>query len=130
MEGVGKKVRVAIYCRMATDTDSRQGLEMQKEKLRQYAEQQGYDIVGIVAEVAKGNTLNRPGLREIHDLACNHSMDKVLAVSIDRFGRNPGDVLYLENKLKRQQVRLDTLQGNPLQDYRKTARAFRRRRKA
>lgn len=130
MEKADKKIRVAIYCRVATDTDNGQGLEMQKEQLCRYAEKQGFDIVGMVAEVAKGNTLARPGLRELHGLARNHSMDKVLAVNMERFGRNPEDVLRLENKLKRLQVRLDTPQGNPLPDYQKMMRAFRRRRKA
>lgn len=127
MEKADKKIRVAIYCRVATDTDSGRGLEIQKEQLRWYAEKQGFDIVGMVAEVAKGNTLARPGLRELYDLARNHSMDKVLAVNMGRFGRNPEDVWRLENKLKRQQVRLDTPQGNPLPDYREMARVFRHR---
>jgi len=130
MENVVKKVRAVIYCRMATDNDSGQGLEMQKEKLCRYAEQQDYDIVGIVAEVAKGNNFNRPGLQEIYNLARNHSIDKVLAVSIDRFGRNLEAVMCLENKLKRQHVRLDTPQGNPLLDYRKMVRSFQYGRKA
>lgn len=30
METAGKKIRVAMYCRMGTDTDSRQEPEMQK----------------------------------------------------------------------------------------------------
>ena len=45
MEKEGRKIRVAIYCRMATDNDNVQGLELQKEKLRRYAGQQGYEIV-------------------------------------------------------------------------------------
>ena len=30
METAGKKIKVAMYCRMGTDTDSRQESEMQK----------------------------------------------------------------------------------------------------
>lgn len=40
MEAEKKKVRVAIYWRMATDNDSKQGLEAQKEQLRRYAQQE------------------------------------------------------------------------------------------
>lgn len=68
MEAEKKKIRVAIYCRMATDNDSRQGLEMQKDRLRQYARQQGYDIVKEISEVAKGATLCRPDIRELYGL--------------------------------------------------------------
>lgn len=119
MEKESRRLRVAIYCRIATDNDNVQGLELQKEKLRRYAGQQGYEIVNEIAEVAKGNTLYRPGIRELYRLAHCHSIDMALAVNIDRFGRNAGDVLRMEDKLKKQHVRLDTLQGNPLQGYRK-----------
>lgn len=118
MEKESRKLRVAIYCRMATDNNM-QGLELQKEKLRRYAWQQGYEIVKEIAEVAKGNTLCRPGIRELYRLAHCHSIDMALAVNIDRFGRNAGDVLRMENKLKKQHVLLDTLLGNPLTSYRK-----------
>jgi len=125
MERENKKLRVAIYCRMAIDNG--QGLEVQKEQLHRYAQQQGYDIVKEIAEVAKGNTSSRPGIRELYSLAHRHAIDKVLAVNIDRFGRNPGDVLRIEGKLKKQHVHLDTPQGNPLQAYRKMTRAIVRR---
>ena len=123
MEKEGRKIRVAIYCRMATDNDNVQGLELQKEKLRRYAGQKGYEIVKEIAEVAKGNTLCRPGIRELYRLAHCHSIDMALSVNIDRFGRNAGDVLRMEDKLKKQHVRLDTLQGNPLPGYRKMMQA-------
>ena len=31
METTGKKIKVAIYCRMGTDTDSKRGRDIQKE---------------------------------------------------------------------------------------------------
>lgn len=80
-----------------------------------------------ISEVAKGNTLDRPGIRELYGLAHRHAIDKVLAVNIDRIGRNPGDVLHMEGKLKKQHVRLDTPQGDPLLDYSKMTRALGRR---
>lgn len=123
-----KKIRVAIYCRAATDGQAETALEAQRARLRAYAEEQGYNVVKEIAEVAKGNTLCRPGIRELYGLAHRHAIDKVLAVNIDRFGRNTGDVLRMEGKLKKQHVRLDTPQGNPLPDYREMVRAFGRRR--
>jgi len=123
-----KKIRVAIYCRVATDNQAETALEAQKSCLRAYAEEQGYNIVKEIDEVAKGNTLCRPGIRELYGLAHCHAIDKVLAVNIDRFGRNTGDVLLMEGKLKKQHIRLDTPQGNPLPDYRKMVQALDRRR--
>lgn len=124
---MGKKIRVAIYCRVATDGQSETVLEVQIANLRTYAEEQGYYIVKEISEVAKGNTLDRPGIRELYGLAHRHAIDKVLAVNIDRIGRNPGDVLHMEGKLKKQHVRLDTPQGDPLLDYSKMTRALGRR---
>lgn len=114
MEAADKKIRVAMYCRMATATDSGPGIEIQKERLRKYAEQQGYDTVKEIIEIAKGDTLERAGIREICSMARRHAIDKVLAVNMERFGRKTEDVLRLEGILKKKYVGLDTPQGNPL----------------
>lgn len=106
-----RKIRAALYCRVATDTDGGQSLEAQRERLRLYAGEQGYMVVAEIAEVAKGLSLDRPGIREVCGLAHRHAMDEVLAVNIDRFGRNTCDVLRFEGKLKKQHVRLNTPQG-------------------
>lgn len=119
-----RKPRVALYCRVATDHDEGRSLEAQKERLRQYAERQGYAVVAEVSEVGGGLSLDRTGIRELVGLAHRHAMDEVLAVNIDRFGRNTGDVLGFEGKLKKQHVRLNTPLGNPLRDYRRIYRAF------
>lgn len=63
-----KEIRVAIYCRMATDNDESRGLEIQKSQLRNYAQAQGYAVVAEVSEVAKGLSLDRPGIRELLNL--------------------------------------------------------------
>lgn len=127
METKDKRIKVAMYCRMATATDGGPGIEKQKEQLRQYAEQQGYDIVKEIIEIAKGDTLERAGIREICSMARRHAMDKVLAVNMERFGRKTEDVLRLEDNLKKQNVRMDTPQGNPLAGYGEMVRAFGRR---
>lgn len=118
------KPRVALYCRVATDHDEGRGLEAQKERLRQYAERQGYTVVAEVAEIGGGLSLDRPGIRELSGLAHRHAMDEVLAVNIDRFGRNTGDVLRFEGKLKKQRIQMNTPLGNPLRNYRRILRAF------
>lgn len=55
-----KGIRVAIYCRMATDNDECRGLEMQKGQLRIYAQAHEYAVMAEVSEVAKGRSLDRP----------------------------------------------------------------------
>lgn len=83
-----KKIRAAIYCRMATDNDKAQGLEMQKEMLRRYAEQNGYTVVEEIGEVAKGNTLRRKGIRRIYQLGYKGEIDVVLVESSSRIARS------------------------------------------
>ena len=48
-------IRVAVYCRTATDHEKNQNLKAQKEKLLQYAVAQGYDVAKIIAEKASGS---------------------------------------------------------------------------
>lgn len=50
-----KEIRVAIYCRMATDNDGGRGLEMQKSQLCNYAQAQG----DAAAEVSKGRKIRQ-----------------------------------------------------------------------
>lgn len=94
------KLRVALYCRVATDADEGKSLEAQKEKLRKYAEQQGYKVVEEIAEVAKGNTLRRAGIRRVYQLGYNKAMDLVLTETSSRFARPANLLLRFHRKLR------------------------------
>ncbi len=107
-----KKMKVAIYCRTATDNDKNQNLESQKEKLLHYAKQQGYTVVKTIAEKASGSNIDRSGIRTIYGLAEKHDIDAVLAVDYARLGRNSLDMINLEKTLKKWHVQLETLQSN------------------
>lgn len=63
-----KTMRVAIYCRLARADQNDTLLEVQKERLRIYAKERGYDIVAEIAEIGSGLSLNRPGIREMAGL--------------------------------------------------------------
>lgn len=99
---VGKntaKRRAVLYCRVATDSDEGRSLEMQKEKLRRFAEQQGYTVVEEIAEVAKGNTLRRSGIRRVYQLGYNKATDLVLTETSSRFARSANLLLRFNRKL-------------------------------
>lgn len=114
----GKKIRVAMYCRMATDNDENRGLEIQKSQLRNYAQEQGYAVIAEVSEVAKGLSLDRPGIRELLSLAAQNRIEEILVANLSRISRNTGDLLRFEEKLGKQHIRLNTPQGNPLAGFR------------
>lgn len=125
----GKKIRAAIYCRMATDNDNSRGLEMQKSYLRNYAQAQGYSVVAEVSEVAKGRSLDRPGIRELLGLAAQSRIEEILVTNLSRISRNTGDLLRFEEKLGKQHIRLNTPQGNPLAGFRGIEQAFQKQKK-
>ena len=64
-----KAMRVAVYYRLARADQDDTLLEVQKERLRIYAKERGYDIVAEIAEIGSGLSLNRPGIREMAALA-------------------------------------------------------------
>ena len=64
-EEARKTMRVAVYCRLARADQEDTLLEVQKERLRVYAKERGYDVVAEIAEIGSGLSLNRPGIREM-----------------------------------------------------------------
>ena len=77
-----KAMRVAVYYRLARADQDDTLLEVQKERLRIYAKERGYDIVAEIAEIGSGLSLNRPGIREMAGLAHRHMIDAVLVSDI------------------------------------------------
>ena len=129
-QGEDKKgIRVAIYCRMATDNDEGRGLEMQKGQLRRYAQAHGYAVAAEVSEVAKGLSLDRLGIRELLGLAGQGCIEEILVVNLSRISRNTAGLLRFEEMLGKQNIRLNALQGNPLAGFRGIEEAFRKQEK-
>src|SRR5699024_2961682 len=106
-----KTMRVAVYCRLARADQNDTLLEVQKERLRVYAKERGYDIVAEIAEIGSGLSLNRPGIREMAGLAHRHMIDAVLVSDISRLCRDCGQTLRLEGKLKKQGVSIESMKG-------------------
>ncbi len=85
-----KKLRVALYCRVAREDTFR--LEAQAAELRWYAERNGYTIISVQAESGSGLTLERPALAEITRAVCAGEVDVVLVKNLSRLGREWGMV--------------------------------------
>lgn len=105
-----EKMRIVVYCRVATEGQ----LDMQKESLRRYAEEQGYTVVEEIAEVAKGSTLRRAGIRRIYQLGYNKAADMVLVESVSRISRHVGHVGAFYNKVKGYGMEVETRREGPL----------------
>ena len=109
-----------FYCRVAHDDSF--SLEQQVAKLRRYAEQAGYTIVGVAAEHGSGLTLDRPALQELTEAVLAGKVDVVLVNSLDRLGRDWGMTkqyidLLTEHKVKllcvRERVMIDSSSFSP-----------------
>ena len=81
-------MKAYFYCRVAHDDSF--SLEQQAAKLRRYAEQAGYTIVGVAAEHGSGLTLDRPALQELTEAVLAGKVDVVLVNSLDRYGAGLG----------------------------------------
>ena len=96
-------MKAYFYCRVAHDDGF--SLEQQAAKLRRYAEQAGYTIVGVAAEHGSGLTRDRPALQELTEVVLAGKVDVVLVNSLDRLGRDWGMTkqyidLLTEHKVK------------------------------
>jgi site-specific DNA recombinase len=89
--GHGPK-RAILYARVSTDEQARSGysLAQQLEALRQYAEQEGYEVLEEVSDPGQsGASLERPGMDRVRDLVAAGGVSVVLAQDRDRFAREP-----------------------------------------
>jgi len=87
-------MRVVLYCRVASPDQANAGLESQEQCLRKYAEEQGYEITGVIEETGSGLSMDRPGIREIYAKAEQGAMDRVLAQSLCRYTRAPASEFF------------------------------------
>ena len=101
--------RCVIYCRVSTDTQERDGtsLETQEKACTEYAEAQGWAIVGTLQDVASGFMLERPGMEQVRMLLRNAGADVVLAFAVDRLSRNQNQIGVLFDEASQTGVRLD-----------------------
>lgn len=83
--------RCVLYVRVSTrdQVDNGHSLQMQEQRLRQYAAFKGYDAVELVSdEGLSGASVDRPGFRKVMDLIDRHAVDCVMVYSLSRFARN------------------------------------------
>jgi Resolvase, N terminal domain len=82
--------RAILYARVSTDEQARSGysLAQQIEALREYAAQEGYEVLEEIEDKGySGANLARPGLDWVRDLVAAGDVDGVLAQDRDRLAR-------------------------------------------
>lgn len=107
-----------IYARYSCDKQTEQSIEGQIHVIRDFAEREGYAIVGEYIDRAKSaKTAKRPEfLRMISDSG-KRIFDYILVYKLDRFSRNRYDSAFYKQKLRANGVKLisatEVLSDNP-----------------
>lgn len=92
-------VRAALYCRVSTDEQAREGLSLaaQEERLRAFCASQGWSAAEppYVDDGWSGTNVERPALQRLLADVASKRVDLVVVYKLDRLSRRQADVLYL-----------------------------------
>jgi DNA invertase Pin-like site-specific DNA recombinase len=94
--------RVAIYSRVSTEDQAKEGfsLDAQKDRLRAYCQAKGWEIAGeYVDDGHSGRDTKRPAYRRMFDEKDN--WDTVLVIKMDRIHRNSKNFMEMMDDLKK-----------------------------
>jgi DNA invertase Pin-like site-specific DNA recombinase len=94
--------RVAIYSRVSTEDQAKEGfsLDAQKDRLRAYCQAKGWEISGeYVDEGHSGRDTKRPAYRRMFEEKDN--WDTVLVIKMDRIHRNSKNFMEMMDDLKK-----------------------------
>ena len=101
----------AIYCRVSTEDQEREGtsLQTQLEACRQYCQNKGYEVAYRYSEACSGLTLDRPQLNELREIVRNEQIDVVVVYCLDRLSRNATHGVILRDELDKYHVLLESV---------------------
>jgi len=109
--------RAVLYARVSKDDrrNATSSLEAQLSLTREYATEQGWQIISELAEDdrgAKGSSLDLPKLNEALDLARDGEFDILVTRELDRFARGLAKQLVIEREFKQAGVRVEYVLGD------------------
>ncbi len=103
-------MKAAIYCRVSTEDQEREGtsLDSQLEACQDKAQGLGYEINDkyTVRETYSGLSLDRPKLAELRQWVKDKEVDAVIAYTLDRLSRDPIHFILLQEEMERNGVGL------------------------
>jgi site-specific DNA recombinase len=90
---------IALYCRVSTDEQAREGisLEEQQERLKAYCRAMGWDheVIVFVDDGYSAKSIERPRLTKLIDSVQKGTITKVMVTKLDRMSRRLLDLLKL-----------------------------------
>lgn len=103
-------MRAAIYCRVSTEDQEREGtsLQSQLEACWKLAIEKGYEVSDdyVFQEVWSGADMDRPGLNRFRDLIRAKEADAAICYSTDRLARNPIHIAIIAEECEKRGIGL------------------------
>ena len=110
-------MRVVIYARFSSHSQTEQSIEGQLKVCYEYAEANGHIIVGEYIDRAQsGTTDNREEFQRMIADSSKHTFDAVLVYQLDRFARNRYDSAINKERLRKNGVRVISARENITDD--------------
>src|SRR5206468_1433669 len=88
--------KAVIYCRVSSDRQVKEGhgLDGQELRCKRYAEQHGYEVVGVFRdEGVSGGVIDRKGMQDMLDFLNTHARKEECVVLIDDIKRLARDLI-------------------------------------
>ena len=107
-------MNVVIYARFSSHTQNEQSIEGQLRTCYEYAERNGYCVIGEYIDRAVSGTAadNRPEFQRMIADSAKRQFQGVLLYQLDRFARNRYDSATYKAKLKKNGVRVLSAREN------------------
>jgi len=104
-------MKAAIYCRVSTDNQEREGtsLQTQLENCVTYCQSKGYEISHSLSEAYSGLSLERPELDKLRELVRSDDIQVVVVYCLDRLSRDPTHGVILTQELEQHRVKLEAV---------------------
>ncbi len=104
-------MKTAIYCRVSTDNQEREGtsLQTQLENCLTYCQGKGYDVSYRFSEAYSGLSLERPEMDKLRDLVRTEAIDVLVVYCLDRLSRDPTHGVILTQELEKNHVLLEAV---------------------
>lgn len=100
-------MKSVIYARYSSDRQRDVSIDQQIKHIEQYAEHNGYEIVGTYTDRAlTGRTDARPGFQQMLKDAEKRQWSFIIVYSLDRFSRDKYDNVLYKHKLKQYNVKV------------------------
>ena len=107
MKEIQKKSKIAIYSRVSTEEQAKEGLSVdaQIDKCKSFCNARDWSIFKIYKDAGfSAGTLNRPAMELLLRDAKDSKFDIILVYKIDRFSRKLKDLIMILDELKEKNI--------------------------